>query len=440
MATIPVFPSYRVSELNSIISPTLDALFTVAEPDVLSPTGYTSYKIRSGDFVNLLSYWNSVEDAPGVYRLVPKNNHGIRVEEDTILNGLLNFGANEFTSVITSSVPASAEDRVIPTQGYVLELTENARKYLGYFVDETALTTAYPTANVGDYATVGSTDTMWVWDDGTSAWVDTHNTSILLWQRIGTELSPVNAGDSVVLDNNVSYSGKTTLGAVRSMLTLNLSNDVVLGSWSGISGLSIYAGGGNTEVKFTPVSTTFNWGYKDRDFIIRRLTAGDALWYDSALDLFTAHSPIQNDLIVNDMTVGKGGGNINTNEVLGYQALSANTTGTHQTALGFQTLLNVTTNANNTAVGYSSGKYTTGGWNSFMGQLAGAGVSGSATGGYNTGMGNQSLLSYSSGSWNSAFGADALRNIGAGNYNTAVGFKAGAGLSTVTPSHRSVMI
>ena len=43
---------------------------------------------------------------------------------------------------------------------------------LGYYVDETALTTAHPTANAGDFAIVGSTDTIWIWDADTSAWVD----------------------------------------------------------------------------------------------------------------------------------------------------------------------------------------------------------------------------------------------------------------------------
>lgn len=43
---------------------------------------------------------------------------------------------------------------------------------LGYYVDETALTTAHPTASAGDFAIVGSTDTIWIWDDDTPAWVD----------------------------------------------------------------------------------------------------------------------------------------------------------------------------------------------------------------------------------------------------------------------------
>lgn len=42
----------------------------------------------------------------------------------------------------------------------------------GYYATQSALETAYPTAEAGDYAIVGSTDTVWIWDTDTSAWVD----------------------------------------------------------------------------------------------------------------------------------------------------------------------------------------------------------------------------------------------------------------------------
>ena len=42
----------------------------------------------------------------------------------------------------------------------------------GWFATEAALTTAYVAATDGDYATVGTTDTMWIWDGDTNNWVD----------------------------------------------------------------------------------------------------------------------------------------------------------------------------------------------------------------------------------------------------------------------------
>ena len=43
---------------------------------------------------------------------------------------------------------------------------------LGYYTTQAALEEAYPTAEAGDWAIVGATDTVWIWDEDTSAWVD----------------------------------------------------------------------------------------------------------------------------------------------------------------------------------------------------------------------------------------------------------------------------
>lgn len=44
---------------------------------------------------------------------------------------------------------------------------------LGWYATQSALETAHPTANDGDWAIVGATDTVWVWDSDTTAWKDT---------------------------------------------------------------------------------------------------------------------------------------------------------------------------------------------------------------------------------------------------------------------------
>lgn len=44
--------------------------------------------------------------------------------------------------------------------------------YIWYFINETALTTAYPTASDWQFANVWSTDTIWVWDSNTNSWID----------------------------------------------------------------------------------------------------------------------------------------------------------------------------------------------------------------------------------------------------------------------------
>ena len=44
---------------------------------------------------------------------------------------------------------------------------------LGWYADLAALQAAHATGENGDFAILGSTDTVWVWDSGTSAWKDT---------------------------------------------------------------------------------------------------------------------------------------------------------------------------------------------------------------------------------------------------------------------------
>lgn len=70
------------------------------------------------------------------------------------------------TSVITATDDGKLAVRVVGAGG-------SDPHNLGYYADLTALQTARPTGTDGDFAILGSTDTIWVWDSGTSAWKDT---------------------------------------------------------------------------------------------------------------------------------------------------------------------------------------------------------------------------------------------------------------------------
>jgi hypothetical protein len=66
---------------------------------------------------------------------------------------------------------------------------------------------------------------------------------------------------------------------------------------------------------------------------------------------------VGSDASINGLTLGKGGGNISTNTVFGYQALTSNTTGTSNTAIGYQAGYagtSNTTGSNNTYIGYQA--------------------------------------------------------------------------------------
>lgn len=56
----------------------------------------------------------------------------------------------------------------------ISDLKEKAAHDKGFYENDTALKEAHPTGVAGDFAIVGSTDTMWIWDTDTQAWIDSH--------------------------------------------------------------------------------------------------------------------------------------------------------------------------------------------------------------------------------------------------------------------------
>lgn len=68
---------------------------------------------------------------------------------------------------ITTVVDANSTNNQIPTAKAVYEFDKHNK---GYFANYDKLIEAYPTAEIGDYATLGSTGTIWFWDN--TAWVD----------------------------------------------------------------------------------------------------------------------------------------------------------------------------------------------------------------------------------------------------------------------------
>ena len=69
---------------------------------------------------------------------------------------------------------------------------------------------------------------------------------------------------------------------------------------------------------------------------------------------FGGSKTFTSDLLVNTLTVGKGGGAQTTNTAIGNLALSSNTTGTHNTAVGANAGTGNSTNSYNTFLGYQT--------------------------------------------------------------------------------------
>jgi len=142
-----------------------------------------------------------------------------------------------------------------------------------------------------------------------------------------------------------------------------------------------------------------------------------------------------NDVTVNALTVGRGGGGIQYNTAIGLASLAANTTGSSNTALGYGTLYKNQTGIDNTAIGQGSllenlvgekntgiGSYSlwknTGSANSAVGYGA---LAYNTNGANNVALGLNSLTNNTSGSDNTAIGKFTLVANTTGSFNTALG-------------------
>ena len=123
----------------------------------------------------------------------------------------------------------------------------------------------------------------------------------------------------------------------------------------------------------------------------------------------------------------------NTNTAVGADALDANTTGNGNTAVGDDCLGKNTTGIYNTAVGANAGAQVIGNNNTFMGFYSGKD---SDSGSNNTAFGYYAFCSNqngtTSGSYNTAVGRNSLQVVSTGDYNTAIGDGAGIYITTGT--------
>lgn len=85
--------------------------------------------------------------------------------------------ANSATDATTQATTAAqkatdAAASATAAQEYARQAQQVSQGAVGYYETDTALKTAHPTAEAGNWAIIGSTDTIWVWDTDTNAWID----------------------------------------------------------------------------------------------------------------------------------------------------------------------------------------------------------------------------------------------------------------------------
>ena len=167
------------------------------------------------------------------------------------------------------------------------------------------------------------------------------------------------------------------------------------------------------------------------------------------------------DSYINGVRIGRGGGSVLNNTVVGLNTMGATATGAENTAIGNQALLSLTSGTNNTSVGSESSKSLTVGlsnvalgyraltgsnnaqYNAVVGANALMSLSSAAVNERNSVVGMSTLSQLTQGSRNSAFGQAALYWLNTGSYNTALGANAGSysvAATQVTAADQSVFV
>ena len=167
-----------------------------------------------------------------------------------------------------------------------------------------------------------------------------------------TTLTGTSVTDSGLTSGRVTYAGTGGLLQDSANMTfdgtnLNSVNFIATGKFGISSNGSVPT---SSALQIGSNGAGSRWLYNaptggEHDFTIN----GATIAYINA----TAFGTLGVDATINGLTVGKGGGAVSTNTALGYQALTANTSGDRSVAVGYQSAVANTTGIN-TSVGYQS--------------------------------------------------------------------------------------
>ena len=146
----------------------------------------------------------------------PNTDTAFVVQDDGTKNRALMTAPQDTSTIELPSNPNS-------TKGYI---TVNGKKQrvvltaditggggdqhnLGWYATESALTTAYPTATDGDWAIVGATDTVWIWDTDNSQWVDSDQKGQVT--SVNNQTGAVTVQETLVSGTNIKTINSASL-------------------------------------------------------------------------------------------------------------------------------------------------------------------------------------------------------------------------------------
>ena len=114
--------------------------------------------------------------------------------------------------------------------------------FKGYFVSLEKLKEAYPTGQLGDYAIVGGSDTVWLWDDETNAWINSTEQGVVISVngRTGeviltkTDVGLSNVDNTSDIDKPISTAQQAALDAKADRKKITLAEAESLSLRAGI--------------------------------------------------------------------------------------------------------------------------------------------------------------------------------------------------------------
>jgi hypothetical protein len=203
-----------------------------------------------------------------------------------------------------------------------------------------------------------------------------------------------------IVASGATTTNKATISSIQEFMQENLD--------LGVTSVGITLGTTGTDVSVTgsPITTSGNITIN-----IPSASATARGLVTTGTQTFAGAKTFSSDLNINEVNVGRGGGNLTNNTRVGLAALNANTTGQQNTALGTQSLLLSTTGSFNTGLGY----------NALLTNTVGAA---------NTAVGSQALVLNTTGTSNTSIGNGAGRNNTTGDNNSFLGSLSGADNTT----------
>jgi hypothetical protein len=449
--------------LQSVVNGKADRISPIFEGTPSLPTGTTGVTQTAGDnstklattaYVATAVSGNSGVPYSGAIAAVNLGNYDLTINEITVGRGRSGIASN--TAIGYSSLGLN-------TTGYSNTAIGNSSLFSntgGYGNTAIGLVslhlnnTGYHNTAYGAYSLYGNkggnANTASGYHSLSNNSTGTHNTANGYFSLSGNTTGAYNTGIGVNAGwSNYDGSFNTYVGYYAHGSAANLSNATAIGNYAQVvASNSIQLGNTSiTNVKtsgtITAGSVTYPSTHGSAYQVLSTTGSGTLTWATASSGVpYTGATRAVDlgsyDLKVYDLTIGRGGGNVdgntangnmslysnssgNSNTAYGYASLYSNTSGSSNIANGNQSLYFNTTGSNNTAIGNASLNSNIEGVDNTANGFAALYKN---TGGYNTANGSRSLYSNTTGGSNTASGYSAGTTNTTGNQNTLIGHSA----------------